>query len=267
MAPYESSLASIDALIAAITSGSTSQLPSGVPGSSKPAPAAKPAAQKPAAPKAAPAEGKKAAPVEGRAAKPAKAPKAEGDAKPVKALKPAGAASAHDRPVDISWLDLRVGKIIDAKPHPESDKLYIEQIDVGEDVERPILSGLAQFMPLDAVKGALVVVVCNLPPRPIAGVTSFGMVLCASEVDAAGNKVKTEFVRPPAGARVGERIVFDAHPGEPEAANKIKKKKGWETCAPDLATDANCVATYKGDPFKTSAGPCTAATVKMGPIS
>jgi len=34
-----------------------------------------------------------------------------------------------------------VGKIIDVKVHPDSDKLYIEQIDIGGEI-RQILSGL-----------------------------------------------------------------------------------------------------------------------------
>lgn len=36
--------------------------------------------------------------------------------------------------------------------------------------------------------------------------------------------------------------------GEPDGQLNPKKKV-WETIAPDLKTDANCVATYKGEPF------------------
>jgi tRNA-binding EMAP/Myf-like protein len=42
--------------------------------------------------------------------------------------------------VDISWADIRVGKIVDAVPHPESDKLYVETIDLGDESPRQILS-------------------------------------------------------------------------------------------------------------------------------
>jgi tRNA-binding EMAP/Myf-like protein len=38
--------------------------------------------------------------------------------------------------------DFRVGKIVECKPHPDSDKLYVEQIDLGEGRLRTIGSGL-----------------------------------------------------------------------------------------------------------------------------
>jgi tRNA-binding EMAP/Myf-like protein len=38
--------------------------------------------------------------------------------------------------------DIRVGNITSCKIHPESDKLYIESIDLGENEERTIASGL-----------------------------------------------------------------------------------------------------------------------------
>jgi len=201
---------------------------------------------------------------EGGPAKGAKEPKAAKEPKPAK---PAKAPPPPDRAIDVSWLDLRVGHIRSAKAHPESDKLYIEEIDVGESEPRTILSGLAHYMPLEAVSGARVIVVCNLPARSLAGIPSHGMVLCASEVDSDGNKAKTEFVIPPPGAKVGERLTFPGFPGEPEDEKKIKKKKAWETCAPGLATDASGVACFHGAPWQTSAGVCTAANVKGGPIS
>jgi tRNA-binding EMAP/Myf-like protein len=254
MAPiyYEQSLLAVDELIAAMIAGTTSALPA-----RKAAPQqSSPPAAKPKPPNA--TESGNAPP-----AKPAMV-------KAAKVAKPA-AEPAADRAIDVSWLDFRVGHILDAHAHPESDKLYVESIDVGEPEPRTILSGLAHYMPLDKVRGARVIVVCNLPARPLAGIPSHGMVLCASDVDAAGNKTTTEFVVPPADAKVGERVTFDAYPGEPVEATKLKKKKGWETCAPHLATDASGVATYRGAAgaaaWMTSAGPCTAATVKSGPIS
>jgi len=75
------------------------------------------------------------------------------------------------------------------------------------------------------------------------------------------------FVTPPDAAPVGERVCFEGFPGEPESNPKrIQKKKAWETCMPDLATDAEGVACYRGVPFATAAGKCTAA-IKSAPIS
>ena len=39
-------------------------------------------------------------------------------------------------------MDIRVGKLLEVWPHPESDKLYVEKIDLGEGTPRQILSGL-----------------------------------------------------------------------------------------------------------------------------
>jgi tRNA-binding EMAP/Myf-like protein len=38
--------------------------------------------------------------------------------------------------------DLRVGKIVECEKHPDSEKLYIEKIDIGEENLRTIGSGL-----------------------------------------------------------------------------------------------------------------------------
>ena len=45
--------------------------------------------------------------------------------------------------------DLRVGNITSCIVHPESDKLYIEKIDLGEPEERTIASGLQQILKLE----------------------------------------------------------------------------------------------------------------------
>ena len=45
--------------------------------------------------------------------------------------------------------DLRVGKIVECKKHPDSEKLYIEQIDVGEGSLRTIGSGLQPFCTME----------------------------------------------------------------------------------------------------------------------
>ena len=56
------------------------------------------------------------------------------------ALEVLGAAPAADRPLDISYADIRVGKIIDAKPHPDSDKLFVETIELGEPAPQLVAS-------------------------------------------------------------------------------------------------------------------------------
>lgn len=266
---FEETLTLLDGLIEAARNGTIS-LPASDARPQPPQPRAVAAPSR-----AASSSGKKAAPPSSAppgaaksAAQAAEGKKKEKIAGAEPSGKPSKKAPAPDRPMDVSWLDLRVGHILEAEKHPDSDKLYVEKIDVGEEEPRTILSGLAHHMPLDRVRGARVVVCCNLPPRPLAGIPSHGMVLCASEVDGEGNKGTTEFVTPPEAAKVGERITFDKYPGEPEEEKRIKKKDAWKAVAPDLATDGECFACYKGsERWMTSAGPCKVISVKSSPIS
>ena len=137
-----------------------------------------------------------------------------------------------------------------------------EEIDLGEEAPRQILSGLAHHMPLDKVKGAMVVCICNLKPRKIGGMESAGMVLCAGNAD----KSQLGFVTPPAGAAPGERVSFEGYEGGPESASKMDKKKAWETIQPLLNTTPDGVCCYKEKPFTLASGVCT-ASVPNGGIS
>ncbi len=81
---------------------------------------------------------------------------------------------------DFEKIDLRVGQILEAKKHPNADKLLIFQVDLGSEV-RQILSGVAErFRPEECV-GKKVAVVCNLKERKIRGELSKGMLLFAGE--------------------------------------------------------------------------------------
>ncbi len=64
--------------------------------------------------------------------------------------------------------------------HEEADKLFCEEIDVGEEGgPREIASGLREHYSLDDMQDRKVLVVCNLKPAKIVGFTSNGMVLAA----------------------------------------------------------------------------------------
>ena len=153
---------------------------------------------------------------------------------------------------DVSALDIRVGKIVKAWPHPESEKLFCEEIDLGEDVPRQIASGLRAFYKTEELEGRRVVVLCNLKSRKLVGFPSHGMVLCASNSDHTA----VECMEPPEDAAIGERILFEGYDTEgecqPEPENKIAKKKIFEQIAPDLKTDANGVCVWKGAASKPS---------------
>ena len=147
-----------------------------------------------------------------------------------------------------------MGKIVKAWEHESSDKLYCEEVDVGEDTPRKIASGLRAFYKLDEMQNRDVIVLCNLKARNLGGFPSHGMVLCVSNADHTG----VEFAVPPEGAKVGERVMFDGYDGEPEPENKVAKKKIFDKLAPDLKTDGNGEVVWKGVKGMTSMGVCKA---------
>jgi methionine--tRNA ligase beta chain len=169
-----------------------------------------------------------------------------------KPIQKKGGAPPAAGEVDISKLDIRVGVINKAWEHPEADKLYCEEIDIGEESEpRQIASGLKAHYSLDDLQGRKVLVLANLKSRKLVGFPSHGMVLCAANDDG-----KVTFVDPPEGAEIGERIIVEGFDGEPATENQVIKKKMLDAIFPELATNDGGVATYRGKPLSTSAGPC-----------
>jgi len=169
-----------------------------------------------------------------------KVPKEPKEKKPKKEKAPAtAAASEPEAPVDVGRLDLRVGKIIDVQRHPDADSLYLEKIDCGEAQPRTVVSGLVKFVPIEEMRDRLVVVLCNLKPAKMRGVTSEAMVMCASTPE------KVEVLSPPAGAAPGDLVHCDGYTRQPDAVLNPKKKI-FETVAPDLLTNDQLVACYKG---------------------
>ncbi|XP_034252995.1 aminoacyl tRNA synthase complex-interacting multifunctional protein 1 isoform X2 [Thrips palmi] len=180
----------------------------------------------------------KAEAVEATEAKPAKATKKEKKEQPKKASGDANQAK-EEAPVDVSRLDFRVGRIITAKKHPDADSLYVEEVDVGEEQPRTVVSGLVKFVPIEQMQNRMAVLLCNLKPAKMRGVTSQAMVMCASTPE------KVEILNPPAGALPGDHVHVEGYPRNPDSVLNPKHKI-FETVAPDLKTDGNKVATYKG---------------------
>ncbi|MCA9496568.1 MAG: methionine--tRNA ligase [Nanoarchaeota archaeon] len=80
-------------------------------------------------------------------------------------------------------LNLKVGKIISIENHPDSDKMYVEKIDLGEEEPRQIVSGLKSYYKLEEMKNKKVIVLCNLKAAKLRGVKSEGMVLVSETKD------------------------------------------------------------------------------------
>lgn len=179
-----------------------------------------------------------------------------------KAGQKAGAAGNSNQP-DFTKIEIRVGKITKVWLHPDADKLFCEEIDVGEENPRQIASGLRGHYELSEMQDKLVLVVCNLKAAKIVGFASSGMVLAAKAEDGS----KVELVTPPEGASIGERVFIDGLSGDPHSSAQVKKKKIWDTVAKGLKTTEGGVATWDGKVIKTNAGPCTAQSLVGAPIS
>lgn len=167
-----------------------------------------------------------------------KKPKAE---KPKKKSAPP-MAKGDEAVVDVSRLDLRVARIVTAERHPDADTLYIEDVETGEEKNRTVISGLVKHIPIEEMQNRMVVLMMNLKPAKMRGIMSQAMVMCASSPE------KVEILAPPPGSVPGDRVTFEGYPGEPDKQLNPKKKV-WEQVQPDLKTDSNKVACYKGVPF------------------
>jgi methionine--tRNA ligase beta chain len=152
---------------------------------------------------------------------------------------------------ELEILEIRVGKIVEVTKHPEADSLYVEKVDVGEATgPRTIVSGLVRFCTAEFLLNRKVIVLCNLKPRPLKGVVSHGMLLCASDAD----KSKVSPLSPPEECPVGELVQFEGHRIAPaEAGNKATK--AFSKIAEEFFVNENSLATFKNIPFMTSIGP------------
>mmetsp|Transcript_25057 Transcript_25057/g.72083 ORF Transcript_25057/g.72083 Transcript_25057/m.72083 type:complete len:759 (-) Transcript_25057:79-2355(-) len=172
------------------------------------------------------------------------------------------AKNAPDQP-EFTKMEIRVGKITKVWNHAGADKLFCEEIDVGEEAgPRQIASGLRDHYTLEDMQDRLVLVVCNLKAAKIVDFMSNGMVLAAKSEDG-----KAELITPPEGSKIGERVFIEGLEGEPYSSSQTKKKKTWNNVSKDLKTIADGVASWQGKVIQTSAGPCKAATLVDAPIS
>jgi len=93
---------------------------------------------------------------------------------------------------DFTAMDIRIATILEAEKVPKTKKLLKLLVDTGID-KRTIVSGIAEHYEPEQLPGKQVVVLINLAPRELKGITSEGMILLAE--DSNGKMV---FVTPEA---------------------------------------------------------------------
>ncbi len=77
-------------------------------------------------------------------------------------------------------VELRIATIKDVTEHPNADKLYVINVDLGGRTKQ-IVSGIRLHYKKEDLVGKQVVVVDNLEPAMLRGVESQGMLLAASD--------------------------------------------------------------------------------------
>lgn len=85
---------------------------------------------------------------------------------------------------DFAKIELRVAKVLEARAHPNADKLMLLQVDLG-DVQKQIVAGIRLHYTPEQLVGKKIVIVNNLAPAMLRGETSNGMLLAAT----SGEKV------------------------------------------------------------------------------
>ncbi len=81
---------------------------------------------------------------------------------------------------DFLKMDLRIGKIIQAEPVPQSRNLVKMTIDIGGEA-RQAVAGISQYYSPKDVEGKYVAVIANLQPKKMFGLDSNVMILAAED--------------------------------------------------------------------------------------
>ena len=97
--------------------------------------------------------------------------------------------------------EFRVGKIVNVEDHPDADKLYVVEVDLGTE-KCKLVAGLKQYYDKKKLKGKKCIVFVNLESAKIRGVESNGMILAAVNSDHS----KVFLIAPEDDIEIGSKI-------------------------------------------------------------
>ncbi len=100
--------------------------------------------------------------------------------------------------------DFRAVKVLACEAVPKSKKLLKFTLDDGTDTPRTILSGIHAYYEPEELIGKTLIAIVNLPPRPMMGIESCGMLLSAVHHEGDEERLHLLMVDPhiPAGAKL-----------------------------------------------------------------
>lgn len=138
-------------------------------------------------------------------------------------------------------LDLRIAVVTRVQEHPDADKLYVLDLDMGDAGQRRIVAGIRPWYEPEEVQDAKIVVVANMKPATIRGVRSQGMLLAADDGSPALLSPQGE---------VGEAVAFEGLAPQPVDSVDIQtfEKMG-------LTVDREGRVSWQGRVLVDSGGP------------
>ena len=98
-------------------------------------------------------------------------------------------------------LNLKVAKILNIKEHPNADKLYVVDIDLGNE-KRQLVAGLRGNYTIEQLKDKKIIVVTNLKHAKLRGVESQGMLLAGDDGTGPGLLTVDK-------SNAGDKVYFD----------------------------------------------------------
>ncbi|MFT5169565.1 MAG: methionyl-tRNA synthetase [Lysobacterales bacterium] len=81
---------------------------------------------------------------------------------------------------DFKKVELVLAEITECKEHPNADRLYVVQVDLGDE-KRQLVAGIRHAYTAEELVGKKVIMVKNLEPATIRGEESQGMILALSD--------------------------------------------------------------------------------------
>src|SRR5207253_11250388 len=96
--------------------------------------------------------------------------------------------------------DVRVARIVDVKEHPNADRVYVLEVDLGDE-RRQIVAGIRSDYTIEQLRGRKVALLANLEAAKLRGVESRGMLLAAEDQATVG------LLMPPEDAAIGSQIL------------------------------------------------------------
>ena len=119
---------------------------------------------------------------------------------------PIESPKAEPEKIDFSKveIDFRAVKVLACEAVPKSKKLLKFTLDDGTGTERTILSGIHAYYEPEELVGKTCIAITNLPPRPMMGIDSCGMLISAVHHEEGEEKLHLLMVDDhiPAGAKL-----------------------------------------------------------------